>query len=750
MRLSGPYRPALVFKVVLAGGLRWTVAPIEREMRIGTSRAGVLLGEFPMEPTPESSGLRRERLVAICVLMLFTAFAVWALTTGWRSRALMGNGFRQTQTAMTALFVQRDHDFSLAYPTPVLGKPWSVPFEFPLYQWTVVAVSDATGLSLFKSGRLVSMICFGLCLPAIWLLLGRMGLPWVRRAMAMGLVLTCPLLLFYARAFLIETMALLFALWFLLAFVAAVERRSVGWLVVANLAGVGAGLVKVTTFMVYLVPAVLWGVWWLWRERPMDNASRRWAGVGRVCGWSAAAVTVPFAATCWWVAYTDRLRALNPGARGLVSSALYSYNFGTWADRLNPKVWGAHLRVVTEEVVATPVLLVLALLLVLFPRGRYLYWVLGCAALFVLAPVVFPVLYAWHEYYFTAVAVLPMIAGGLIIARAGDNGIPAWRLWAVLVACCALQAGRWMTFHRPLQSEDIPGASELAEALRWSTDSNDVLVIAGEDWAAVTPFYAQRRALMLRRDMESDWPYVRESFEKLAGEHVAALVLRGAQRDNRVLLEMASAQFGIAQQPTYRWRDVLVFVREEKAAQVAATVAQLQLEEIEVLRGRTLADSPSETIWEQRYFSAKQRLAFANLGMLPTRYTSQFGVGPSAMDGRACLGAHPTTRLWFGAPTGARVLRIEFGLPKETYEGLDRMTASDGVEFVVAAVRGDSRRVLFSRLLDPFASPEDRGWQSAEVRLALQPGEELLLETNPGPEGNLNRDWAVLGPMKFD
>ena len=60
-------------------------------------------------------------------------------------------------------------------------------------------------------------------------------------------LLTCPLYLFYGRSFLIETMALMFSLWFLYALVAAVERRSVGWLVVANLAGAGAGLVKVTT-----------------------------------------------------------------------------------------------------------------------------------------------------------------------------------------------------------------------------------------------------------------------------------------------------------------------------------------------------------------------------------------------------------------------------------------------------------------------------------------------------------------------
>jgi hypothetical protein len=199
---------------------------------------------------------------------------------------------------MTALFVQREHNFALAYPTPVLGKPWSIPFEFPLYQWTVVVVSDATGMPLTQAGRAVSAGCFYLALPAAWLLLGRLGLGRSRRLVVLGMVVTCPLYVFYARAFLIETMALMFSLWFLHAFVTAVERRSWGWLVVANVAGVGAGLVKVTTFMLYLMPAGIWAATWLWRARPRrDGTGKNGTALGRTAGWIAAGTMVPFAPT---------------------------------------------------------------------------------------------------------------------------------------------------------------------------------------------------------------------------------------------------------------------------------------------------------------------------------------------------------------------------------------------------------------------------------------------------------------------
>lgn len=705
----------------------------------------------PDHPTTFRSG---ERLFAVLLLCGLTAFALWGIAGGWRNRSLPGNAFRQTQTAITALFVQREHNFSLAYPTPVLGKPWSVPFEFPLYQWTVAVVSDTTGLGLIKCGRLVSAVCFFLGLPALWLLLGRMGLPWVRRAVAMGMVLTCPLLIFYARAFLIETMALMFALWFLAAFVAAVEKRSIGWLVVANVAGIGAGLVKVTTFMVYLVPAAAWALWWLWREwRGADKAGggrREWRGLARLVGWVAAATALPFAATYGWIVFSDRTKALSPGARGLVSSTLHAYNFGTWANRTDPAIWAAHWRTFSVEVVPVATMAALAVVALLRCRGRALWWMLGCLALCALAPVTFPVLYAWHEYYFTAVAVLPMAAAGIALGTLLDDTERRWRAWVAIVAVIGMQIHAYATTFRPQQLEEPRGSSDLAESLRYTTEKDDVLIIAGEDWNSITPFYAQRRALMLRRDMERDLPYVEESFANLAGERVAALVLRGAQRENRQLLEMVADRFGIDPNPVFRWRDGLVYVQGARVGAVLARLAQMGLPEIDVVRAANPAVPAETVVWEAEYMTERQKMAFLPMGSPPLRYLSQFGVGPGQLDGRAYTGTHPTTRIWFAAAVGRRDVTVEFVIAPNAYTDVRREDATDGVEFVVAAARGDAgRRVLFSRLLNPFDEPADRGWQKETVKVELEAGEALVLETLPGPEGNLNRDWCGWGRVEI-
>src|SRR6187402_3033294 len=101
-----------------------------------------------------------EHRVAVVLFGLLLAFHAWGASVGWNNRNLPGCEFRQTQTAISALFILREDNYSLAYPTPVLGKPWSIPMEFPLYQWATVALSDTTGISLTVAGRTVSAVCF--------------------------------------------------------------------------------------------------------------------------------------------------------------------------------------------------------------------------------------------------------------------------------------------------------------------------------------------------------------------------------------------------------------------------------------------------------------------------------------------------------------------------------------------------------------------------------------------------------------
>src|SRR4051812_18667811 len=101
---------------------------------------------------------RFPRVLVALALAVSLAVLLWGLSAPLADL----HSFRQTQTAVSVYWMLHGGPW-LDYWTPVLGAPWSAPFEFPLYQWIVAALVGATGLPIDSAGRLVS---YG------WLLLG--------------------------------------------------------------------------------------------------------------------------------------------------------------------------------------------------------------------------------------------------------------------------------------------------------------------------------------------------------------------------------------------------------------------------------------------------------------------------------------------------------------------------------------------------------------------------------------------------
>lgn len=200
-----------------------------------------------------------------------------------------------------------------------MGAPWSIPLEFPLYQWAVVGLSNTTALPLTQAARTVSLVCFYLGLPALFLLLARTGLSPSRRLLVLAFVLSCPLYIFYAQTFLIETMAWMFGLWFMLGFMRATERRSGAWWLLAAVGGTGAALVKVTTFAFFLLPTAAWIGFLLWQERPGRHLGswRPWLGIA---GQGLASLALPCMLAEVWIRYTDAIKAQSVGGVFLVSA----------------------------------------------------------------------------------------------------------------------------------------------------------------------------------------------------------------------------------------------------------------------------------------------------------------------------------------------------------------------------------------------------------------------------------------------
>src|SRR2546426_4626680 len=110
---------------------------------------------------------------------IFAVCLIWAAfmaTVGWNNGLSDAHGFRQTQTALTSYYLMQGGPF-LKYETPILGAPWSIPFEFPLYQWIVAEIAALFQTPLEQTGRFVSELFFGLSLLVLWEILSELKIP---------------------------------------------------------------------------------------------------------------------------------------------------------------------------------------------------------------------------------------------------------------------------------------------------------------------------------------------------------------------------------------------------------------------------------------------------------------------------------------------------------------------------------------------------------------------------------------------
>jgi hypothetical protein len=664
------------------------------------------------------------------------------VTFNWRSGFLPGHEFRQTHTALIAYYVDQENNFSVPYSTPLFGKPWSVPLEFPLYEWSVVLLSRAAHLPHFEAARTVSVTCFYLTLPAVWLLLGQLGLARPRRLLALALALTCPLYIFYSRAFLMESMVLMFSVWFLAMFVRTMRERRFLWLVLCAICGMGSALIKSTTFFVWLLPAALYGAYSLWCE--IRNRSG-WKAVIRTIGWGLGAAVVPCAAVYWWVTYTDAIKAPHPSAFIFTSGELTKENFGMYslAARVSAATWRAFL-LDWQRAIMPPWLIGLLVLagVAFFQRDRW--HILGATGLFLAAQLLFPFAYAYQDYYFYACVVFLLVALGYVLHAVLDSGLPRWVRWAIVSVPFVFQLGNYLQGYHVIQSVRSNGGTGLTDVVRDMTPKGSIIIVAGDDWCPAIPYYSQRKALMIRNGLEHDRPYLERAFNDLKDDYVCALVMVGAQRGNKELVRQTAEQFGLDASVTFShtMADVYLshFCRDSALLRLSGRHGYDQITTQAKPAGPLPSDRPPVPIP-----SGVAAIDFRMISPAPSQFRFTFGYAAWEEGGVEVLSAHPDTDLWVPVQGGARQILWEFGLFPGAYDRDGEKT--DGVIFLVVGETADgSRREIFRRLLDPARVPADRGRQRAIIPYQAAAGETLVFLTRPNV--NTHYDWAYISRVE--
>jgi hypothetical protein len=459
------------------------------------------------------------RGVSILLVLCFCAaliYTLWTATVGWNTPIMQEHSFRQTQTAFSAYYIAKGGPI-LKYETPVLGPPWSIPFEFPFYQVIVAEVYKITGISLESAGRGVAKFFFYLTLIPLFLLGRQYGLRGAALLVAPTLFLLSPLYLFWSRQVMIESTATFFGLAYLSAVYSWEAERSYSLLAMALLMGIIAALVKSTSYACYALVIGLFLCHVTWHGKRWD---KRWL---LAC---AAILALPLLVGIAWAKFSDAQKMLNPLAGFITSAALTEWNFGTLAQRLSGSFWMKIFRQTIHDSIGHRAGWILSVALALaWGRKAALYWFFSL--MFITAPLIFTNLHIIHNYYANANGIFLILAVALLCVQTMLSS----KRWAQISGLVLFLAVSYYSVHefmrQPYYQQQIVnrGPVDLGEKVAAIIPEEKVIMIYGFDWNSVVPYFARRRAIMARN---VDWksPELAKSLEllKADGREMGAVI----------------------------------------------------------------------------------------------------------------------------------------------------------------------------------------------------------------------------------
>jgi hypothetical protein len=525
-------------------------APVAAAPPVGLVEAGAAAiavadsPEFPVEQVeaapaaaaPAATSLPRWLSWTLWVTFgLSVIYAFCAATIGWHNTLYSDlHQFRQSQTAITCFYMLRD-GFTVNYRTPVLGPDWRVPFEFPIYQWTVVAAVKMLGTALDQTGRGVSLLFFFLTLIPTYLALPALRVKGAHRLIFLIVLLVSPFYVFWSRTFMMETTALFYSASFAACVILYAWRREngatlrkSGWLVgLAILFGLLGALSKITTLFGFGLGAAIY----VMRGHFAWSALRkpRWSLLWRQAALLALVAGPALVLDTLWNRYADAQKVGHPISFIQVHTSpwMVDWCWGTRQQKLDPSVWDRIILARGGMLINYDAAFWLGCLAVVIATRRRWKEVLACGALFLIVPATFTNLHWVHDYYMCANGAFLLWGVAFCIlgifecewTRARWAGLGALGVTIVV----ALMGFRAMYY--PMMARNNTMYQPIIDAIARNSDPDSVIVYLGFDWDPTLPYYTQRRALMI-----PDWSYlpqenVAKEIRRLVGYKIGAVLI---------------------------------------------------------------------------------------------------------------------------------------------------------------------------------------------------------------------------------
>lgn len=448
------------------------------------------------------------------------------------------SGFRQTQTALTSYWQIKD-GFRFDYLTPVLGKPWSTPFEFPIFQSLVSVIVILTNGNLDVIGKILSLIFSLGTLFYLNGILRQLSIDEITIKIIDVVYITMPTIVFWSGTFMIESAALFFTAASMFHYLQSIrnEKFFVNILLFALFLSLGM-LQKITTIF---VPFVFFGGTFIYLY---------FSKVIKIEPYKILLLILLVLSSCaiflYWMALSDSIKSQGEISRFVTSGALSNWNYGGFEEFVSLEYWkaiGLRAFAMNSGIIVGAGLLFYSLR-EYGVRGNAL--VISCILLFFLPMLIFKPLHRVHDYYQYSNLIYLAVAVGIVIGRQIRNPT-ATKSISITLIVALINVSVFLGIYSSYKFKDINSLNntdiEISEYIKNNTSIDDEVLYFGKDWSSEIPYYSQRRAVMIPdwyfsrkgKDETQEIQNIIENWSLFADSNYKAVVTCGPFKGNSVL-----------------------------------------------------------------------------------------------------------------------------------------------------------------------------------------------------------------------
>lgn len=412
--------------------------------------------------------------------------------------------YRQAQTAITAFYLPLE-GFKFNYSTPIMGFPWSVPLEFPLYQWLTVLVQKITGGNLIVSGKMINILGHVINNILIIEIFRRYKLDRIMLFSGLIFYNLFPFYLVFDTVFLVDsfTLTLCFTTIYFLSKFFQTEKKLFNAMMFFLFAFL-TGLSKSTIFIGVLFPisAVLliqqiWNHGFNTRLFNFRMASSRNIFIPGIL------LVTAIATMYFWVVYTDGIKMQNPLSAQWTSANTRTWNFGTLQQRFFLANWKQYF---TYSMLEHPVFYLLfaggLTAFIFYSDRKEKLWAL-CLFLFFFTPLLlFFNLFLIHTYYSIANMIFVYFILGLIVSVLIRQKVFIVRTVGIGLGIIFLLFGTYRSyaFRNQIQkNEGEPGPYGQLYKLDFKPGPDDIIVKLQESRDPYLQYYFKCKGINLNK-----------------------------------------------------------------------------------------------------------------------------------------------------------------------------------------------------------------------------------------------------------